>query len=119
MADRTLTITWGEPVRGREERALEVFNDALGMLGRFQQEGLVESFDVVLNAPDDLGGYMLIKGTAQQIYDLRNREDFQRNTADAQISVERIRHIEGVCNEGIAQQMAIYNEAIAKVPQLH
>jgi hypothetical protein len=37
MADRVLFISWGEAVRGREARGLEVFNEAMGMLGRMQQ----------------------------------------------------------------------------------
>ncbi len=48
MADRILFISWGAPVAGREERGLEVFNDAVGLYGRMQQEGRIESFDVVL-----------------------------------------------------------------------
>ena len=48
MADRVLFIGWGTPVRGREERALEVFNESLGLYGRMQQEGRIESFDVTL-----------------------------------------------------------------------
>jgi hypothetical protein len=46
MADRMLFISWGTPVRGLEERGLDVFNEAIGLLGRMQQEGRIESFDV-------------------------------------------------------------------------
>ena len=48
MADRVLFISWGAAVPGREERGLEVFNDALGICGRMQREGRIEKFDVVL-----------------------------------------------------------------------
>ena len=30
MADRVLFISWNAPVRGREERGLKVFNEAMG-----------------------------------------------------------------------------------------
>jgi hypothetical protein len=33
MADRMLMISWGSTVHGREERALEVFNQSLGSTG--------------------------------------------------------------------------------------
>ena len=52
MADRVLFISWRMVVRGREERALEVFNEALGLYGRMQQEGRIERFDVVLLEPN-------------------------------------------------------------------
>jgi len=118
MADRMLFIGWNEPVRGREERALEVFDEAMGILGRMQQEGRIESFDVCLLAPSpQLGGYMTIRGTQQQINALRQDPDFQRNTVDAGLSVDGITHLEGFTDEGVAQQMALYREAIQKVPQ--
>jgi len=58
MADRVLFISWGTAVRGREERGLEIFNEAVGILGRMQEEGRIEKFDVVLLDPNgELNGY--------------------------------------------------------------
>ena len=52
MADRLLFISWGMPDHGMEERSLEVFNEALGYYGRLQQDGRIESIEVVLLAPN-------------------------------------------------------------------
>ena len=118
MADRLLFISWGQSVRGREERALEVFNEAIGILGRAQQDGRIESFDTVLLNPNgDLGGYIEVHGTAQQIAAFREEEEFVRNTLDAEICVDQFRHIDGYTNEGVARMMGFYQEAISKVPQ--
>ena len=118
MADRVLLIAWGQPVAGREERGLEVFNEALGLVGRMQQDGRIEGFDVALFDPNsDLGGYVEVRGSAEQIANVRADDEFRRNTADAALIVENLRHIEGVINEGVAQEMAMYQEAVAKVPQ--
>jgi len=118
MADRVLFMSWGETVRGREERAIEVFNEALGILGRKQQDGSIESFDVVLlNQNGELGGYFAIHGSAEQLAALADDDEYQRNTVDASLIVENLRHITGFTNEGVAQQMAMYQDAIAKVPQ--
>jgi hypothetical protein len=118
MADRVLCIGWGNPVRGAEARAIEVFNDALGLLGRMQQDGRIEGFDVVLLSPNsDMDGFILVKGSAEQITGLREDEAFQRNTVEAQLCVDGIRHMDGYTNEGVAQQMAMYQEALAAVPQ--
>ncbi len=43
MADAGLFIGWGAPVRGREAKGLEVFNEALSYYARLQQEGVIES----------------------------------------------------------------------------
>ena len=118
MADRALVISWGEPVRGREERAIEVFNEAVGLAGRMQQDGRIESFDVVLLNPNgNLAGYMEIHGSAEQIAALGENEEFQRNTVDASLIVENLSHVVGFTNEAVAQQMELYRDAIAKVPQ--
>jgi hypothetical protein len=119
MADRVLFIGWTTPVRGREERAVEAFNDALGLCGRMQQEGRIEAFDVVLLGPNSLlGGYIEVHGTAAQLAAVREDEEFQRNTIDASLSVEGICHIDGFTNEAIARQMAMYQEAVAGLPQM-
>ena len=118
MADRLLLISWGAPVAGREERSLEVFNEAVGLAGRMQQEGRIEKFDVVLLEPNaELGGYMELHGSAEQIAAVIEDEDFRRNTVDAQLIVNGLRHTMGVTNEGIAREMERYQEAISRVPQ--
>lgn len=119
MADRVLFIGFGNPVRGREERAVEVFNDCVGMYGRMQQEGRIDSMDVVLLPPNGgpLGGYMELFGSAEQVAAVRHSEDFRRLMADADLIVDDLSIIEGYANEGVAQEMAIYADAVAKVPQ--
>jgi hypothetical protein len=119
MADRILFVGWGATIAGREERALEVFNEAVGFYGRCQQEGRIESFDVILLEPHGggLSGYMELHGTAAQLAQLREDEEFQRLMADAGLIVEELGLVGGFANEGVAQQMMIYQEAIAKVPQ--
>ena len=118
MADRVLFIGWGTPVRGREERALEVFNEAVGLFGRMQQESRIEKFDVTLLRPNgELNGYMQLHGSAQQLEAVREDEAFQRNTLDASLCVDSIRHFDGMTEGAIAGQMAMYQEGIAKVPQ--
>jgi hypothetical protein len=118
MADRVLFLGWGAPVRGREERGLEVFNEAMGLYGRMQQEGRIERFDVVLLQPNaGIDGYIELHGSAEQIAALREDKEFQRITVDASMIIERLQIVEGVTNEGIAEQLAMYQEAVAKVPQ--
>ena len=118
MADRVLFIGWTMPIPGREERAVEVFNEAMGLYGRLQQEGRIESFDATLLEPNDgLDGYIQLHGSPEQINALKLDEDFRRSLADAMLAVDGIRTIEGFTNAAVAREMARYQEAIAKVPQ--
>jgi len=119
MADRMICITWGENVAGREQRGLEVFNEAVGLYGRMQQDGRIESFDVALLPPNGgaIDGFMLLRGTADQLNAVKEDEEFQRVMIDASLIVHGLCMCDGYANEGIAKQMAMYQEAIAKVPQ--
>src|SRR5690348_10942589 len=118
MADRVLVVSWGTPVRGREERGLEVFNEAIGLLGRMQGDGRVEKFDVVLFEPNGrVNGYIAVHGSAEQLGALVEDDEFRANTVDAQLIVDELKHTMGVTNEGIAREMERYREAIARVPQ--
>ena len=119
MADRMLFIGWGQTVRGREERALEVFNEAMGLYGRMQQDGKIEKFDVCLLDPHGggLDGFIALHGSEQQIAAAQDDPELRRNLVDANLCVDELGVIAGYVNEGIAEQMALYQEAIAKVPQ--
>jgi hypothetical protein len=118
MADRILFIGWGTPVRGREERALEVFNDALGLYGRMQQDARIEAFDVVLLAPNrDLNGYFQLHGSAEQLAAVREDDEFQRVITAAGLIIDDLSVVDGYANEGVARQIGLFQEAVSQVPQ--
>ena len=119
MADRVLLISWGRPIPGREERGLEVFNEAVGLYGRKQQEGKIEGFDVALMVPNGgrLDGYIAVRGSIDQLALLQEDEEYQRNMVDASLIVEDLAISAGYTNEGVARQMELYQDAIGKVPQ--
>ena len=120
MADRALCISWGANVAGREERGLEVFNEAVGMYGKMQQDGRIESFDVCLLDPNGSGiqGYMTLKGTAAQLDAVREDEEFRRVLLDASMIVKDLDVSGGVVEDGIAKEMELYTAAIHRVPQM-
>ena len=120
MADRMIHISWGAPIAGREERGLEVFNEAVGLYGRMQQEGRIESFDVALLMPNGsrVEGYMNLHGSAEQLAAVREDDEYMRTMTDASLIVHDLCICDGYTNEGVAQQMAIYQEAIGRVPQM-
>ena len=120
MSDRLLFIGWGEVVRGREERAVTVFNEGVGFYGRCQQEGRIETFDAVfLNRhAGHLDGFFLLHGSPEQLFAIREDLEFQRHLVAASLIVDDLRVVEGHTGAGVARQMELYGEEIAKVPQM-
>jgi hypothetical protein len=117
MADRALFIGFGEPVRGREERAVEVFTEFVDMFGRMQSDGRIEGMDVALLDPHggDLGGFFMVHGSEQQCAALTADEEFRRATIDAGLIVENFGVVAAMTGEGVGREMAMYTEAVKKV----
>jgi hypothetical protein len=117
MADRALFIGFGQPVRGREERAVDVFNEFVGMFGRMQGDGRMESMDVTLLDPHggDLGGFFMVHGSETQCTALMMDEEFRRACIDASLIVENFGVVPAATGEAVMTEMGWYSEAVAKV----
>jgi hypothetical protein len=114
VAEAALFIGWGAPVRGREAKGLEVFGEGVQFFAQLQQDGTIESLDTVLLEPHggDLYGFFLLRGTTAKLDELRGREDFIRLTARAGLIVERLGVVPAAVDEGIQQQITLYQEAV-------
>jgi hypothetical protein len=117
MADRALFIGFGAPVRGREERAVEVFNEFVDMFARMRSDGRVASMEVSLLDPHggDLGGFFMVHGSEAQCAALTNDEEFRRASIDASLIVENFGVVPAVTGDAVGREMAMYVEAIKKV----
>ena len=117
MADQSLFIGFGAPVRGREERAIEVFNDFVGMFGRMQGEGRIEGMDVCLLDPHggDLGGFFMVHVSEAQCSTLVNDEEFRRASIDATLIVENFGVVPARTGANVSTEMGMYAEAVSKV----
>jgi hypothetical protein len=115
MADAGLFIGWGEVVRGREDRALDVFNETIELYGQMQSDGRIESFEVVLLDPHggELQGFVLLRGSEDQIDALRRDDDFLRLMTRASLLVDDLGLVRASLGEGLARQIAIYQEELA------
>ena len=117
MAEAALFIGWGEPARGREKQALEVFNEALQYWGRLQQEGKIERFDVAFLRPhgSDLGGFALLRGTAQQIDSVQREEEFERQIARVRLRVDSLGVVGAIVDEDLAKEMGYYQDEVGEL----
>jgi hypothetical protein len=118
MADRSLFIGFGAPVRGREERAVQVFNEFVAMCGRMQSDGRIEGMDVALLDPHggDLGGFFMVNGSEEQCAALVNAdEEFRRAVIDATLIVDNFGVVPARTGEAVGREMVLYGEGVAKL----
>ena len=110
MADAALFVGWGQVVRGREKRAIQVFNEAVEYWG----DGKFDDFVVVLLVPQggDLQCFALLRGSEEQVGALRADEEFQRRTIRGDLIIESQGVIGAAVGEGIARAMAQYQAEV-------
>jgi hypothetical protein len=117
MADAGLFIGWGEVVRGREDKAIQVFNESVQYYGGLQQEGRIESFEVCLLEPHggDLQGFMLLRGSQEQMDAVHNDEEFQQQLTRAGLIVEGLGIVPASFGEELGRQMGVYQAQVAEL----
>jgi hypothetical protein len=117
MADAGLFVGWGAPVRGREAKGLEVFNEALEYYGKKQESGAIESFEVALLEPHggDLNGFILVRGSEEQIQAVRAEDEFERLNTRAGLVVEGLGLVGALIGEGLSDGISTYQEAVGEL----
>jgi hypothetical protein len=117
VAEAGLFIGWGQAVRGREAKGLQVFNEGVEFWTSQQASGAVESFEVVILAPHggDLAGFILVRGSNEQIAAVRANPDFQRINARATAIVDGLGIIDATLGDGLGPAIATFQEVIAEL----
>jgi hypothetical protein len=113
MADDALFLGWGEVVRGREQKAVEVFGEVIAYYGRLQQEGKIESFEPYFLAPHggDLGGFVLLHGERESLDEITRSEEFRRLQTRTSMIVDGSGTVPAITGEALARSMATFQEA--------
>ena len=116
MAEAGLFVGWGAPVRGRETAGLGVFNEAIQWWGERQGAGEIESFEVVLLQPHggDLAGFILVRGTEDQIAAARASDDFASLHVRANMVVEGLGIVNAFLGDGLGQAIERYQAAASE-----
>jgi hypothetical protein len=113
MAGEALFVGWGPVVRGREQKALQVFQETLEYYGKLQQEGKIDSFEPVLIAPHggDLAGFILLRGPRAKMAEVRFSEEFERVLARAGAVVDNVGALPAYSGEALGEAMARFQAA--------
>jgi hypothetical protein len=108
MATSALVIGWGPAVRGREQKALQVFNEAIQYYTRLQQQGAIESFEPVALEPHggDLQGFLLVRGDQEKLNALRSSDEFLRLNNRASLVVDNLGVFTAFIGEGLQRLFA-------------
>jgi hypothetical protein len=117
MAEMGLFIGWGPPVRGREAKGLEVFDESVAYWGRLQQEGRIESFEVVLLYPHggDLYGFALLRGSGESLDAIRASDEFNDLVSRAGLIIEGLGVVSAALEDSLGPQVQRYRQAVEEL----
>lgn len=113
MSDEALFVGWGEVVRGREEKAVEVFNETIEFYSKLQGEGKIESVEPWFLAPHggDLAGFMIVRGDRERLDEILRSPEFERLQTRVTLIVDGSGVIPAVTGDSLARQMGQFQEA--------
>lgn len=115
MAKGALFIGWGPAVRGREAKALQVFQEALQYYGRLQQAREIDGFEPFALQPHggDLAGFLLVRGEHEKLARLLVNEEFVRLNTRAQLVVENFGVVLAHTGEDLQRLFADFGQQAA------
>ena len=107
MADSVLFLGWGTPVRGREQKAQDVFQESVEYWGKLQSDGQIESMQVVFLGPHggELNGFALLQGEDEKLDEVRRSDEFQTMLTRANLIVDSLGVVPGVTGDELAAQL--------------
>ena len=113
MADEALFLGWGEVVRGREQKAVEVFNESIQYYGQLQQDGKIDSFEPYFLGPHggDLGGFVILRGERAKLDEIQRSEEFERLQTRVSMIVDGSGTVRAFTGEALARGMGHFQEA--------
>jgi hypothetical protein len=119
MAGEALFVGWGQVVRGREQLALEVFQESVAYYGKLQQDGKIERFDAYLLEPHggNLDGFFMLHGERSALDAIRSSTEFQRLIVRGGAIVDNLGVVSAYGGDALAQQMALFGEVSQGLPQ--
>ena len=117
MPDYGLFIGFGWPVRGREQKAAQVFNEGIVLWKRWQDEGMIETWDAVFLEPHggDLGGFFVLRGERDKVALARSSDDLAKFATRAQLIVDKFGIVGAEMGERIGAQMEMFLTSSAEL----
>jgi hypothetical protein len=117
MATGALFIGWGAAMTGREQKALQVFGEAVQYWTRLQEQGKIEGFETFALDPHggDLQGFAILRGDRAQLAPLFADPDFVNLNTRANLVVENFGVTLGHTGEGLNQLFADFGKHAAEL----
>ncbi len=112
MADAGLLIGWNRVVPGRDDHAVDLWNEMLTFVRRLHAEGRIKQFEpVILGAHGgQLNGFVLLRGDQAHLDQIRNSEEFLVLNVRAQRALDGFTVVRAHFGEEAQKILRIYGQ---------
>jgi hypothetical protein len=119
VAGEALFLGWGQVVRGREQLALQVFQESVAYYNKLREDGRIERFDATLLAPHggDLAGFFLMYGEQASLDSIRSSPEFLRVVGRAGAVVDNLGVVPAYTGDALGALMGLFGEISQELPQ--
>jgi hypothetical protein len=113
--DAAIVSTWSVPIPGREAKALEVFTEFLGFIGKQAAAGRCQPAEPFF-AADGSGGFAIVRGKSDALQEIFDSEENQRLLTKVQLYVQDAKaHMYYTGEEEIQKGTQIFAELIGQL----
>jgi hypothetical protein len=109
MSNAALYIKWGQPVRGRESKSIEVFMHALEYYASLEKQKKIAAQRVYVAETGDFGqfgGFILLEGDVAQLRAVLDSEDYKNLLMQAHQIVEHLETIHLAAGDEVQKVVA-------------
>jgi hypothetical protein len=114
MTSNALLFGWNRSIPGREKVSAQHFNEFVQYLGSLQQNGEIQSFDIVFLDVHggDLNGFFLIKGDSAKLDALAATTEWITHITRAALHLDGSGVVRGVTGAAVEGRMALWTSVI-------
>jgi len=108
MSNYAVTIRWGNPFPGREQKSLEVFMGAVEYFQGLKAQGQLTDHRTYLTTNGELSefsGFMVIEGDIEKLRKILDTDAFKDLTVKARHLVDRIEQVHCVTGNEVATEV--------------
>jgi hypothetical protein len=114
MSTNAVFFAWNHPIPGRERLSAEHFEEFGQYLGGLQQQGTIESFDIMFldSHGGDMNGFFLIRGESAKLDTLLSSTEWVTHMTRASLHLEGSGAVRGVTGELVMERMELWKKTI-------
>ena len=114
MSTNAVFFAWNHPIPGRERLSAEHFEEFSQYLGGLQQQGTIESFDIMFldSHGGDMNGFFLIRGEPAQLDAVLSSTEWVTHMTRASLHLAGSGAVRGVTGELVIERMELWTKTI-------